>query len=652
MNNVFIEKISGKLKLFDKFCKNIMACALVALAFIVVSCTAEHSFITVLDLRPLNDVNLNDKDEAERMWETLHVTVTLQGIINRDAPRLYIRYVLNQKGQNVDDYWWSKYRQAGEWLAGQDTVAYTDIVEVIDIYKKRINGAVVYDPAVASTSNVASSVAGIENLVAIRYDTADNSLYNRIVNSGPRLEVKCWLVNKDGSSMFTGKGQIAGTELESSGSVKIDPYIWFIDKYMETGKCNTEYAAYYIDQFWLTDPTRTVANHHQLTNHDFFVSKKAFFFDLSPWGDEPATDDPKQNVGLDLQTLITFLEEAYKQNKGETFCHIGGFPSWIYKYTRHAQGKHDDVPTEWEFSRIISAYNAFKDADAIGLGALGNSSFWQHFPLEAEYPQDWITREELKKRGYLNEDGTINFAGRNFILFYGGDFDSSSWIAQTTPFLWDEPARGEVPLMWSVSPVLDRRVPMVMHNYRKTASKKDYFAAADNGAGYLLPGMLQEPRPVSALPSGLDAWQKHCMTYYKKWGLSVTGFIIDGEAPGLNKEGLDCYAAFSPNGIVPQKTPLTSLYGTMPIIRADYDIVDHDPLKATDVVIDRVEKRPVPFHWFRAILKSPTWYKTINDELQKRNTKIELLEAPVFFELYRIYLEQNPDAAGGKIEMN
>lgn len=48
-----------------------------------------------------------------------------------------------------------------------------------------------------------------------------------------------------------------------------------------------------------------------------FCQQESFFFDLSPWGDEPATDDPTQEEGLDLQILKTFLQEAYKQNKGE-----------------------------------------------------------------------------------------------------------------------------------------------------------------------------------------------------------------------------------------------------------------------------------------------------------------------------------------------
>ena len=63
------------------------------------------------------------------------------------------------------------------------------------------------------------------------------------------------------------------------------------------------------------------------------------------------------------------------------------------------------------------------------------------------------------------------------------------------------------------------------------------------------------------------------------------------------------------------------------------------------MIVERVEKRPVPFHWFRAILKSPSWYKGICDELKQRHTNIELLDAPTFFELYRIYLKQHPDAA-------
>lgn len=60
------------------------------------------------------------------------------------------------------------------------------------------------------------------------------------------------------------------------------------------------------------------------------------------------------------------------------------------------------------------------------------------------------------------------------------------------PSIWDDPNRGKLPLMWCISPVLAERVPHIMHNFRTTATENDYFASADNGAGYIMPGMLQE----------------------------------------------------------------------------------------------------------------------------------------------------------------
>ena len=613
------------------------------LSFLAISCVKAESTnkIGVFDLSYTLQADLSTEAGLNTAWDDVHTVATLQGIVNRKEPNLFIFFVKENR-YDIDAYWWNKYRAAGEWLFGKDTVKYGTIEELIEAYKPLINGAVVYDENIASTSNVASAVAGIENLIAIRYDTRQGSLYHRLILSGPKLKVKKWLINRDGSPFFTGKGIIAGTKRESSGSLKNDTYLWFIENYMKKGKCNTEFAAYYIDQYWKKRPNAAPRNHHTLSNHDFFVSKRAFFFDLSPWGDEPATDDTNQQVGCDLKTLKEFLLLAYKQNKGEKICYIGGFPAWAYKYTKRANGKHDDVPTEWEFSRVISAYNAMKDADAIGYGALANASFWQHFPLQQKYEQAWVSHDELKKKGLMTADGKVNVNNRNFLIFYVGDYDASSWITQRTPSIWDDPNRGKIPLMWSISPVLQERAPMVMHNFRKTATPNDYFAAADNGAGYLMPGMLQEPRGISGLPSGLNAWANHCKRYYDKWDLTITGFVIDGEAPGLNKDGLDCYASFSPNGIVPQKVSLMMLHKNMPVLKSDWDINDSDPVKSANMVIQRIRAREkdTPFHWFRNILKTPTWYVEVMDEITKQDKNIVLLDAPSFFELLRIYLQQ------------
>ena len=573
-------------------------------------------------------------------WDELHALSTLQGIVNRSTATLYMDYV-QENGKNIDAYWWDIYSRAGGWLSGVDVKTFDTPLEVITAYKSKVRGAVVYDPAVAATSNVASSVAGIEDLVAVRYDPAPGSLFSQVVKTG-LLPVKVWLLNEDGTSKFTGTGKVPDTEIPSSGSAKCDAYYWFIENYIRTGKCNTAWAGYYIDQFWLDCPLTVKGDLHCLTNHDFFVSKKGFFFDLCPWG-HSVNDDPSQPAGTDLRTMRDLLMAAYQARDPESICYIGGFPSRAHKYTNAQGGSRDAVATEWEFTRIVSQYNACIDADAINNGALANASFWQHFPLKGEYPQQWVTRENLKERGLLKEDGTVNFDGdREYYLFYAGDWDAASWIYQQACNVWDDPERGSVPLMWPFGPALSLRAPQVMHYFYTTATPNDYFVAADNGAGYLNPGELQEPRE-SGLPSGINAWKKHCAKFYKQWGMTVTGFIIDGYASPMDAAGLDAYAEFSPDGIVLQRaSSAITLHKGMPVLRANSNDLnkDNNPVTEAARLADNIrqerESTGQRFHWCRVVLAGPTWYKNVVETVSGSHPNYILLDAPSFFELVRI----------------
>lgn len=590
--------------------------------------TLHEGQVLWLDLTRFTHTNTSDPVALRQHWDALHLTTTLQGLVNRTAPRLYIDFVVNA-GHDIDQYWWDKYSEPGEWLAGRDKVVIFDPVKACDVFKDMIKGLVVYDPNVAATSCLASMVAGVEDLVAVRYDTTPGSVYNRMVTRG--YPVKVWLVNEDGSSKFASKGEA---------------YRWAIDNYLKTGKCETAYAAYYIDQAWMKNPSATNINHHQLTNHDFFISHRSFFFDLSPWADEPATDNPDAPAGEDFDLMKEMLMEIYKHNNnGDVFCHIGGFPAWPFKYTsfRNVGGIHTPETTEWKFAEIISAYNAFKDADAVAYGALANASFWQHFPLQETYPQKWVTRQELKDKGYLTADGKVDRSKR-YVLLYVGDYDAASWVSQTSPTIWDDPQRGKVPMMWSISPILARRSPQALHYMWKSATPNDYFASGDNGAGYLNPGALEEPRDYSHLPSGIAQWAAHCKPWYKQWDITVTGFVIDGNAKGMSREGFKAYASFSPNGVVPQRT-LNNAYISqvdgMPILRAGGSAGAEQPTEAASVIRETVLGHTnMPFYWFRAVLKTPTWYVTTYENLKKNDPNIVWTSGPEFFELLRCYLEE------------
>lgn len=621
-----------------------------AISLMLLLYAAPPESIDVYDLTYALKFDAANASQVADAWDHAHAVATLQGIVNRNAPNLYVRFV-SSRGINYDDYWLDRLSAPGQWMEQTHKQPIPDLLTLIGTYRRFIKGVVLYDPKVPATSNLASTVAGVEDLIAIRYDPRRESLYSALVLDGPRLPIMRRLLHEDGSSLFTGRGTIPGTDKPSTGSAKCDAYLWLKHHYLDTGKVDAGYAGFYIDAWWMNNPTAASPNQHTLTNHDYFVAHRAFFFDLDVWADETPVDDPTQKPGTDLETLKALLHSAYRQAGRERMIHIGGFTPWAYKYTTHAKagGKHEGVPTEWELVRITSAFNAFIDADALGDAAMANASFYQHFPMKAHYPQPWKTRQELIERGYLTRDSQVRFDGRQFIIFYVGDFDSAAWVYQWMPKLWDDSDRGKVPLMWCISPIIERRAPMALDYLRRTASHADYFAAADNGAGYLNPGMLQEPRAISGLPSGLDLWGRHCQTHYRRWDLTITGFIIDGYAPGLNPAGLDCYARFSPNGIVPQQIPASLLHGNLPVLRAGHDLPG-DPAQAASVIAERAAARSIPFHWFRAILKSPAWYAQVVAKLRTDHPEIELLDAPTFFELYRAWLEQHPDAAQGKIE--
>ena len=600
--------------------------------------------VTLVNLEKI--VTLNP-DTVKNCWDYYHAVSALQGIVNRDVPRIYVNYVVNEStNKSVDEYWFEKITGESSWLGNVETEIIAEIAELVIKFKPYLSGAVIYDPDVPATSNIASTIAGVEDLLPIRYDLSSDSLYTKLILNGPKLSVVKSLVNSDGSSKFTGQGNIPETNIPSSGSTKCDAYLWMKHFYIDTGLCDTEWGGYYVDYYWKDSWQDAVPNHHCLPNHDFFISKKAFFFDLSPWGDEVPNDDISQPLGADLDTLKALLLSAYENRPKNKMLHIGGFVPWAYKYTTESKCLHDPVSSEWEYGKVISAYNGFMDADAIGFGAMANASFYKHYPLEKEYPQEWITEKELEKRRLIsNVKRQTSNVKRQFIIFYVGDYDCAAWLYQRIPDIWDDPNRGEIPMMWAISPVIAARAPMAMDYIRKTATENDYFVAADNGAGYCEPGMLQEPREISGLPSGLPAWENHCAEYYKRWGLTVTGFIIPGNGPLLNEDGLNTYEKFSPNGIVPLIGSGAKLHNNMPIIYAARDIQFDDPIEAARVTVAHVHSRNeqglLPFHWFRNILKTPTWYLEVYEEIKRLDPNIELLAAPEFFELLRKHLKNN-----------
>lgn len=603
-------------------------------------------------------------------YEEAMLVATLSGLVNRDGPRLFTPYL------PADEYWW-EYMRARNFPPGvsnNDTtiINLPDLNALLDVFASVVQHSVIlFDPLVPATSNVAQTAAGVWGVLPIGFRPEDpNSLYTRYVQSGP-LQVKHSLV-----------GQFPVAK-NGTGSAKGDAYMWAIDTFLRGGggggkkgsaesddnkgnKANPAMLAYFVDYFWTQVPNGSghqgVApsfDLHTVTNHDYFVAHKAFFFDLSVWADEAPNDDLGQPLGTDRKVFETLLRACYEGTEGNAMITIGGFTPWLFKYVGW---KHEGVETEWETAKLVSGYNALLDADACCVGAMANAAFYQHYPLPERFVQQPApTPDELVRKGYLVRKEIENPSpfssssqymvapNKGFYAFYAGDFDSSAWAYQQLHPLWNDPARGTVPVGWAVNPNLSKRFPLIFEMMYESLTPQDRMTTGDSGAGYLNPTQLFEPR-ASGLPDGSAVWKEWCLPFYQQFDLSFTGFLLNGKAGKMTHECQAFYTAFSPDGLTnnhrrsPDYPIVPSLEGNTPVFE-EIDMPDGDGSAAAQVVLNRYDAagQGAQFMIFRGTLKSPSFYAAVVEGVRALRPTLEAVEPLALSYLARLALGGHND---------
>jgi hypothetical protein len=574
----------------------------------------------------------------------LRALAALQGLANRARPRLYLlgtRERLTPAAVDVDRYWLEKLTSIDGPLAGWRLVEVEDPWAVFSRVIRFARGVALWDEDVPSTAHVASTLAGTDGLVPLCGRSSRKAFWRTFRRRFPACSVKV-----DLRGMFTGEGTIPGTGRPSSGSAKCDAYLWAADTLVRKGRTDPLWMAYCPDGMaWggrppyerrgtPAYPDLQAAN---LVNHDFFVARKAFFYDLSPWGDETPNDDPHQPLGADLATLKEILAAANERldRAGDAnLITVGGFVPWWIKYAGYEDegdgrwipnGTHAPVPGEWEMVAVCSAWNALLDADAHSLDALANGSLADHVPIDAErFP---------KRRAR-----SVRPESRTYVCFYIGDFDSAAWMAQTLPRLWDDPGRGRVPLTWAFNPILARRVPHVFDYVARTRTPLDTFCGGD-GAGYVNPVFLEAPRMHSPRPTELDRYARFARSHHARLGMTVSGFIINGEGNPMSARMRRALARSTPHGVgVYRQEPHTLMMGRTPFVECTASF-GHRATVAE--MTKRISADILPtggpeFRLYRTVLVPPTILAETAGELKRRHgDAVEVVDAYRFYDLVR-----------------
>jgi len=236
---------------------------------------------------PIYTYTLSQSGTAESYDEAITVAC-LQGIINRNAPTVYILSETNARPA----YWLELLTSDGKWLNEREKKPLHDLDALMALADGRVKGAVIWDPDVPASMNVANTIAGIEDAIVFSPEFAEKYLKNwnlKVIN--------------DLRGMFTGK---------ETGSKKNDAYRWAIREYLSKGLCSGHLVCLYEDPF----STREKGDVGYVVNRDWAIKNRSFVYDLSPWGDETPKDDPDQKLGTDLETYKMILGEILKQNAG------------------------------------------------------------------------------------------------------------------------------------------------------------------------------------------------------------------------------------------------------------------------------------------------------------------------------------------------
>lgn len=473
-------------------------------------------------------------DTMQRV-DIVYMLTALQGIVNREKPQLFIiaslglfdiekRFAYDKDYQNkpvtdIDQFWLTEMKNKGYITKIKEI---DNLIDLINYFKEYISGITIWEMKAPATVNAAKMSAGCLNLLPVSRDLGNTYLRKVMREYFPDLQVKLNL-----SGLFDGKSSIRlpdGRYLESVGSAKNDVYRYCIEAYLKSGMLDPNYIWYNCDAVmwgklrniyagsiygYLGD--RNELQQNGMYNADYWIAKKAFIVDLLPWGDTAPIDDPNQKVGTDRATWDELLFTAYKLRNGE-FGLCGGFPAWWIKYTDVVGDKHETVPTEWEFIRMITSYNMANEGDAAF--GISNASFYMHLP---QMTKDEVNIPDPPKVDYKNDT--------TYVAFCMLDYDGSAWVNQMVPTIYNDVNRGKLPLNWCINPIIHKRIPHAMRYLYENRTENDFFGFADDGAGYINPNGLYN-RTGNVKKDGIADYEKFAKTVHKRYGVDHTAFYI------------------------------------------------------------------------------------------------------------------------------
>ncbi|MEU7833707.1 GxGYxYP domain-containing protein [Nonomuraea sp. NPDC049129] len=463
---------------------------------------------------------------------TLHgndqlLLTTLQGIVNRRQPRLYFNY----DSANYDLRWLSS--------TGAAVTRHDRPLDLVARYKNEVRGAIVHDPAVPDSVNVATTLAGLENAVAATAEQASQYGLRIITDLRGRFKADDilgtyrWQLDH----LFPRCTHALLTGLPPTRTVRVDGVQWReIARESERIRDSSNRAV------------RTFDLSQELSGQDGVYLRFQDSLGDDGWGASVGSVKVKAD-GKEIVSFIPgteaeapYLFDGLNSSIGgdaNRFSDGGGY--FIYRFTAPAGTQQLLVEVDlWNQFLVTAATTAptrvepfpyFRDYAA----AMRAMVFW--LPPSGETGKlldeilskvkpttpyaGWFSNDVAGEWGgvdrasqhavevvpadyYMNATVHAGVAAkvsnsvrprpaatlrnRVYLTLTFGEGDNIQYCQRRMRELWDDPKRGAVPVNWTVSPLLADIGPALLAYYQRTATANDLLISGPSGAGYTYPG--------------------------------------------------------------------------------------------------------------------------------------------------------------------
>ncbi len=502
--------------------------------------------------RHLDVVSLSDDSSSN--GELTQMFVTLEGIVNRREPRIYV--IENQPNEG-----------AYSWLNDMKIpyTVHTNPWEVFDDYVREVKGVVIYDPALIDTTNIATTLAGLQDGIVVGPDLAQ-----KLTAAPNHLPVLADLRGKFTSALdaYTWEYQNLWPQTTHRMLIGLSPAT---TPYIPPSNWSS-FQTVLQEQRRITDSSNRAVYTMDLSSWLGGEAVYVRFQDAFPedgWG--PSVH--QVTVKVDGTVIAQFIpchdpqEENYIFDHGGSTCDTSasnphrfadGKSYFIYRFappagtkqltvsvdmrneylvsvskTRPAETSDQKVPFGFlrdyaVANRAMVFWATTSNAQSMALFDQILSSVQPGTPYLGWFDNEPLGVSEATKHSVrvLASDWYNNMtvfsgirapihqqpmlpapalANKVYITFTVSDGDNLQYDEHYMRLTWDDPARGKVPLNWTIDPLIVDAAPMILSHYQQTATRKDWIIAGPSGAGYFYPSLW----PQSNLNAFLHASERY-----------------------------------------------------------------------------------------------------------------------------------------------